>query len=285
MKIVTAVLLILLLAVVSAAADDSPKVLRGGPDPTTYGDHRKLQSQIINETYVPAQIINGTGAPVNRYPYTVSLQKGGSRHFCGGSLIAPDLVLTAAHCSVSLSDFARIVLNPHKLSDPIETSEVFSVEDYVIHPFYETLSLYDHDYMIIKLTGRSRIPTVRLSKNETLPVAGSSLQVLGWGTKVAGFEVAADTLQQVDVVTITNEECRKASDAYENGITPDSLCAAEVNKGACQGDSGGPLVIAGSSPEEDVQVGIVSWGVGCAEPERKLFRRSIVVFRFLNKSH
>ena len=51
------------------------------------------------------------------------------------------------------------------------------------------------------------------------------------------------------------------------------LCAADVNKGSCQGDSGGPLVIPGSSSEEDVQVGIVSWGIGCAEPERKLIRR------------
>ena len=274
MKLVTAASSILLAAVSVVAASDFPKALRGGLSSTTDGNARKL----------PTRVINGIDAPVNRYPYTVSLQDG-DFHFCGGSLIAPDLVVSAAHCSGPLSNIAaRIVLNPHKLSDPIAASTIFSVEDYIIHPFCQTLSMH-HDYMIIKLTGSSSLPTVRLNTNDNLPVAGSSLQVLGWGTKVAGFEVAADTLQQVDVVTITNEECRKASDAYENGITPDSLCAAEVNKGACQGDSGGPLVIAGSSPEEDVQVGIVSWGVGCAEPERKLFRRSIVVFRFLNKSH
>ena len=264
MKLVTAASSILLAAVSVVAASDFPKALRGGLSSTTDGNARKL----------PTRVINGIDAPVNRYPYTVSLQDG-DFHFCGGSLIAPDLVISAAHCSgTTLSgSSARIVLNPQKLSDPIEASEVFSVEEYVSHPLYQTLSLYDHDYMIIKLTGSSSLPTVRLNTNDNLPVAGSSLQVLGWGTTAAAFAVEADTLQEVDVVTITNEECSDAGNAYENDITPDSLCAAEVNKGACQGDSGGPLVIPGSSSEKDVQVGIVSWGVGCAQPECKLFRR------------
>ena len=114
---------------------------------------------------------------------------------------------------------------------------------------------------------------MRLNTDENLPVTGSSLQVMGWGTTVAGLSVEADTLLEVDVVTITNEECSQASIEYKNGLTPDMLCAAEVNKGSCQGDSGGPLVIPGSNYEEDVQVGIVSWGAGCAERECKLFRR------------
>jgi trypsin len=264
MKLVTAAFAILL-AAVSAAANDSPnKGVRGGPSPTTDGDARKLQPRIIN----------GSKAPINRYPYTVSLQEG-DFHFCGGSLIAPDLVISAAHCVVGLSEKStRIVLNPHKLSKPIKASEVFSVQEYVSHPLYRTLAQEDHDYTIIKLTGSSSLPTVRLNTDENLPVTGSSLQVMGWGTTVAGLSVEADTLLEVDVVTITNEECSQASQSlYKNGITPDMLCAAEVNKGSCQGDSGGPLVIPGSSYEEDVQVGIVSWGVGCAERECKLFRR------------
>ena len=263
MKLVNPALSILIAAAVSAAAKDSAKVLRGGPRPTADGNTRKLQPRIIN----------GIDAPVNRYPYTVSLQDG-DFHFCGGSLIAPDLVISAAHCSGPLSgSSSQIVLNPQKLSDPIEASEVFSVEEYVSHPLYQSLPELNHDYMIIKLTGSSSLPIVRLNTNENLPVTGSSLQVMGWGTTVARAPVLADDLQEVDVVTITNEECSKSSIEYDDEITPDSLCAAEVNKGSCQGDSGGPLVIPGSSSEEDVQVGIVSWGIGCAEPERKLIRR------------
>ena len=97
---------------------------------------------------------------------------------------------------------------------------------------------------------------------------------MGWGTIVAGFPDAADTLQEVDAVTITNEECStKQSSDYGDEITPDMLCGTEVNKGVCYGDSGGPLVILGSNYEEDVQVGIVSWGAECADPECKLRRR------------
>ena len=222
MKVITAALSILL-ADVSSATNDSPKALRGGPSPTTDCDARKLQSRIIN----------GIDAPVNRYPYTVSLQHG-DFHFFGGSLIATDLVVSAAGCSVGHSDIARIVLNPHKLSDSIAASEIFSVEDCVIHPFYQTLSSH-HDYMTIKLTGSFSLSTVRLNTNENLPVTGSSLHVMGWGTTVARSADAADTLQEFDVVTITNEKCSKASNEYENGMTPDSLCAAEVNKGCSPG--------------------------------------------------
>jgi secreted trypsin-like serine protease len=184
-------------------------------------------------------------------------------------LIAPDLVLTAAQCAGRPD--VQIVLNPHKLSDPIKTLEVFSVEDYVIHPFYQTLARFDHDYMIIKLTGSSSLPTVRLNINDNLPVTGSSLQVLGWGTSVAGKDVEADSLQEVDGVAITNEEC---SNTYSTiVITPDMLCVAEVNKGSCQVDGGGPLVIPGSSPDEDIQIGIPSRGINCGSNLCKLFRR------------
>jgi secreted trypsin-like serine protease len=250
MKLVTAAFAILL-AAVSAAANDSP---------TIDGEARKLQPRIIN----------GTDAPVKRYPYTVSLQAGDFHfHICGGSLIAPDLVISAAHCFSE--DSTRIVLNPHKLSDPIEASEVFSAKGYLIHPFYQTLTYFDHDYMIIKLSGSSSLPTVRLNTNENLPATGSSLQVMGWGATVAEFADPDNTLQEVDVVPITNEKCSKK----RNGVTPDMLCTTAVNKGSCNGDSGGPLVILGSSPEEDVQVGVVSWTTDedCADPERKLIRR------------
>lgn len=217
-----------------------------------------------------SRIINGVNATVDRYPYTASLQDG-DFHFCGGSLVAPDIVLSAAHCAPGLNGIepTRIVLNPHDLSNHIEDSEVHAVQDFVQHPLYGTLGLYDHDFMLIKLDETSSLPIVRLNTDETLPTLGSSLQVMGWGTTTAGFSNAPDILQEVDVVTISNAECSSASSEYEANVTPDSLCAAEVNQGSCQGDSGGPLVIPGTGSDLDVQVGVVSWGIGCAEPERK----------------
>jgi len=66
----------------------------------------------------------------------------------------------------------------------------------------------------------------------------------------------------VNVPIVSREECNKAYEAYE-GITDNMICAAVPGGGkdACQGDSGGPLVVDGKL------AGIVSWGVGCAEPQ------------------
>ena len=77
---------------------------------------------------------------------------------------------------------------------------------------------------------------------------------------------------EVDVNVITNEECDKSDGefgSYEGQITSNMLCAREEGGGedSCQGDSGGPLVIKGANASEDVQVGVVSWGIGCASKD------------------
>lgn len=79
-----------------------------------------------------------------------------------------------------------------------------------------------------------------------------------------------DEMQMVDVEVISNEVCvglEKGGTSYEKygfDITDDMMCTFTANKDACQGDSGGPLVITGDDASKDVQVGVVSWGVGCA---------------------
>jgi len=228
-----------------------------------------------------SRIINGVNAKADRYPYTVSLQAIGVQsddslsdpfHFCGGSLIAPDIVLSAAHCAEGFDyGVPSIAVNPHNLVNPIQGSEVFGLEDYVSHPLYATKGDYDHDFMIIKLDGISSLPPLLVNAEGDSPVVGSSLVVMGWGTTDALEPIAADILQEVGVVAISNSACAAASSLYQNNITPDSLCALEANQGSCQGDSGGPLIIAGPKEDgsEDMQVGVVSWGVGCAETECK----------------
>lgn len=218
---------------------------------------RRTESGSNDEQGFEQRIINGVNAPLDRYPYSVSIQENDS-HFCGGSLIAPDIVLSAAHCGPLNRRRTSVRVNPHRLASPM--SESFTVVDQVRHPEYKTLGSYDHDFMIVKLGGQSRQSTVRLNEDGTQPRRGSSLQVMGWGTTSLGSY--ANVLQEVSVVAMSNDECRAAGAKYADQIFGDSLCVAEINQGACQGDSGGPLVIPGSDASGDVLVGLVAWGVG-----------------------
>jgi trypsin len=218
------------------------------------------------------RIINGVDAPEGRYPYTVSLDTG-SYHFCGGSLIAPNVVLSAAHCYEPLDKAAtRVIVNPYKLSDAASSDETFEIDSFVKHPSYQSLGGYDHDYVVIKLKGTSQNPYVRLNEDKSVPVVDSTLEVMGWGNTALSGYTGSDTLQQVDVLTMSNAACEAKYTAagFPGQIFDDSLCVAEVNQGSCQGDSGGPLVVADNGDYNyDVQVGVVSWGIGCAMEERK----------------
>ena len=113
---------------------------------------------------------------------------------------------------------------------------------------------------------------VKLNKDSNTPSLSEEVTVMGWGVTSENGDLS-DVLLEVDVNVISNNECDAAEgnidgyyDGYNGQITNNMLCAREVGGGedACQGDSGGPLVVKDGSASRDVQVGVVSWGVGCA---------------------
>jgi len=208
---------------------------------------------------VATKIVGGVEVdPKDRYPYQVALTFSSGRQYCGGSLIAPGWVLSAAHCA----DYgSRVQIGRWDLDDNSEDYEDIEVDYELVHPDYD-YSSFDNDFMLLKLKTDSQYPPVSVNDGSQTTDAGTDVTTIGWG-RTSSQGAPSDVLLEVEVDIVGNTECNLD---YDGGITENMLCAARLGKDACQGDSGGPLVIRGNSYSEDVLVGVVSWGYGCASP-------------------
>ena len=121
-----------------------------------------------------------------------------------GSLIAPDIVLSAAHCAGAGS----ALINPLHLNSPVENSEKFGVLYEVIHPLYIHSDVdFHHDLLITKLNGKSTLPYVRLNTDDAVPVQDQTMTVMGWGVNMTHGSTSLNHMQVVNNTYITNEEC------------------------------------------------------------------------------
>jgi trypsin len=185
---------------------------------------------------------------------------------CGGSLIAPNIVLSAAHCA---NVFESVQIQRRDRSDPMDQFETFSIIQEIVHPLYDDNNL-GYDQMLVILDGESSATPVAINRDPSVPAAGDEVISMGWGLTEANNDASASpVLKEVSLFVIDNDECEQSkssgswsSESYEGSISSDMLCATDEGEDSCQGDSGGPLIIAGSNG--DVQVGVVSWGYGCA---------------------
>lgn len=158
-----------------------------------------------------------------------------------------------------------------------DNAQQFTVVDEVLHQdFDDSVCCGYHqgawfqgvvnDFLLLKLSGESTKPVVRLNKSASQPKPSSELHVIGFGdTHPGSAYVTPNRLHEVTVNYMTNAQCIKYSIYPSSLLDESSMCALDWREDACSGDSGGPLIMKGQTDSQDIQVGIVSWGWGCAK--------------------
>ena len=218
-------------------------------------------------------IIGGEEAQPGAWPWMAALVNANdpdalNGHFCGGALIAPEWVLTAAHCFDN-DDATQVdvVLGRHLLSS--NEGQRHNVAQIILHPNYNPTT-NDSDIALLRLATASAQPTISVITPATANLAnpGVNATVAGWGNMDPdGGQNFPDALQQVTVPIVSNETCNSPQ-SYDGAITDNMLCAgfAAGGQDSCQGDSGGPLMAPNAGGNGWVHVGVVSFGSSCAQP-------------------
>lgn len=221
------------------------------------------------------KVVGGSFTPIESQPWVAAIYTRRGEFLCGGSLITPCWVLTAAHCFDGYDPSEKqftVYLGKSAINETDALNEQkFQVEKLVTHRKYNASS-YSYDIALLKIKNKdsgcavksATTRTVCLPPAQTQLPAGYQCSVVGYGKESQYAWGYSQILKEGHVNLLSQSECRK-KEYYGDMINENMLCAAnpDWNTDACKGDSGGPLVceVAGRV----FLFGVVSWGDGCAQ--------------------
>jgi len=210
------------------------------------------------------RIVGGTDASQGEFPHQIVLTRGvGGSLMCGGSLVAPDRVITAGHCCDGMSaNRLGVTVGEHDRNHNDGSEQDIAVQKVALHEQYDSWDM-TNDICMLWLSesadfSDANIDSIGLPASMEDYDEGTDCVVTGWGTTTEGGHLAT-VLQKVTVPVVSDDNCRSAYG--QNDIADSMICAGldQGGKDSCQGDSGGPFMCGNQLS------GVVSWGYGCAE--------------------
>jgi secreted trypsin-like serine protease len=196
------------------------------------------------------RIVGGKPATLGAFPFAAALASSSGHQYCGASVIGDRYALTAAHCQAEVGD--RVLVGANDLAK----ARHIAIVESRIHPRFDASTL-DYDAAIAVLASDAGVPAVPIARG----VTSLETTVIGWGATCEGC-AGTSQLREVGIDLVDHAKCS----ALLGTLTSRQVCAGKLEGGkdSCQGDSGGSLLTWNVDHWE--QLGVVSWGVGCARP-------------------
>ncbi|XP_022797695.1 anionic trypsin-like [Stylophora pistillata] len=233
------------------------------------------------------RIVGGEYAPPGAWPWQAMLRWSHTGYvFCGGSLVAPQWVVTASHCVAKAGgDPVYIRLGAHKQSESMGTEQDFTASKVILHPFYHKPIGMSHDIALLKLDRPAvltrQVNLVCLPHSIPAPPEGTKCWITGWGKTASVGGSSGKVLKQATVPIVGRNRCEWS---YLGQIHDSMICAGLDRGGvdSCQGDSGGPMVC--ETGGKFYLQGVTSWGKGCGRPNKYgVYARVTYLLEWLKK--